>query len=383
MKRHFTAILLSIATTPLFAQEATVHVDGQPLADLLTEEQCQTLNTLSITGKLSAEDYAFMRGDRLKNIETLNLRNTDIDSIPAQAFKEWNKKTQEFKLILPQTVEYIGDSAFFASDVDIRIELTGKFPECGACLLSNQFGWRVDYQWEIAADNVHCLMAEDDYIVSQDGKIVYNTNKQWGVIHLPEGIEIVAPYAFDMCTFSEIILPESVDSIGHGAFRQMRLPDVATGSNTTYQEEFCFVCKAQTPPALGRGALDMGDEPLWLATLYVPDESVELYSNTDGWKDAFRNVKPISQLSERKGGDSSIGSPVFTGLFVNSCASYILCTSSTAVRMEVYTPEAVKVGEAAFVSGKAQVQVGKTPATYFYTVTYPNGQRESGKVIVR
>ena len=61
----------------------------------------------------------------------------------------------------------------------------------------------------------------------------------------------------------------------------------------------------------------------------------------------------------------------------------ILCTSPTAVKLEVYTMDAIKVGEAAFANGEASVKVKKTPATYLYIVTYPNGQRESGKVVVK
>jgi hypothetical protein len=45
--------------------------------------------------------------------------------------------------------------------------------------------------------------------------------------------------------------------------------------------------------------------------------------------------------------------------------------------------DAIKVGEADFANGEALVKVGKAPATYLYIVTYPDGQRESGKVVVK
>ena len=63
-------------------------------------------------------------------------------------------------------------------------------------------------------------------------------------------------------------------------------------------------------------------------------------------------------------------------------SSTLLSTSPTATKLEVYTMDAVKVGEAAFVNGEATVKVGKAPATYLYIVTYPDGRRESGKVVV-
>jgi hypothetical protein len=53
------------------------------------------------------------------------------------------------------------------------------------------------------------------------------------------------------------------------------------------------------------------------------------------------------------------------------------------VKLEVYTMDAIKVGEAGFANGEASVKVGKVPATYLYIVTYPDGRRESGKVVVK
>ena len=58
------------------------------------------------------------------------------------------------------------------------------------------------------------------------------------------------------------------------------------------------------------------------------------------------------------------------------------CTAPNAAKLEVYTMDAVKVGEARFVNGEATVKVGSTPALYLYIVTYPDGHRESGKVVV-
>ena len=63
-------------------------------------------------------------------------------------------------------------------------------------------------------------------------------------------------------------------------------------------------------------------------------------------------------------------------------SSTLHCTAPDAVSLEVYTMDAVKVGEAAFVNGEAAVKVGCTPALYLYVVTYPDGHRESGKVLV-
>ena len=68
---------------------------------------------------------------------------------------------------------------------------------------------------------------------------------------------------------------------------------------------------------------------------------------------------------------------------VQASSSTLISSSPTASKFEVYTLDAVKVGEATFAGGEAKVQVGKTPAAYLYIITYPDGRRESGKVMVK
>ena len=67
---------------------------------------------------------------------------------------------------------------------------------------------------------------------------------------------------------------------------------------------------------------------------------------------------------------------------IQTIGASLLCTAPDAVKLEVYTMDATKVGEARFVDGEATVKVGEAPAMYLYIVTYPDGRRESGKARV-
>ena len=70
----------------------SVCVREQRLADLLTEEQKNSVTHLTITGTMAEEDYAFIRTNRLKKIVELNLRDADIEMLPEHAFDfEWRK----------------------------------------------------------------------------------------------------------------------------------------------------------------------------------------------------------------------------------------------------------------------------------------------------
>lgn len=59
----------------------------------------------------------------------------------------------------------------------------------------------------------------------------------------------------------------------------------------------------------------------------------------------------------------------------------LACTSPTATLLEIYTLDAVKVGQSSFHNGEASVTVDEVPATYLYIVTYPDGRRENGKLL--
>ncbi|MBQ8593242.1 MAG: hypothetical protein IJ467_02980 [Bacteroidaceae bacterium] len=72
----------------------------------------------------------------------------------------------------------------------------------------------------------------------------------------------------------------------------------------------------------------------------------------------------------------------YPNLHINSFASTLHFTSPTATRVELYTLDAVKVGEATFAGGEAVLEAPHAPAAYLYIVTYPDGHRESGKVMV-
>ena len=88
MKRLFIIVAALAATLlPASAQETvTVHVAGQRLESLLTEEQKQAVRTLTVTGTLAQPDYAYLRSGLLDRHDTLNLRQAEIDTIPPGAF---------------------------------------------------------------------------------------------------------------------------------------------------------------------------------------------------------------------------------------------------------------------------------------------------------
>ena len=100
-------------------------------------------------------------------------------------------------------------------------------------------------------------------------------------INIPNGITRIGEYAFYKCSsLNSVTFPESLTNIQKEAF----------GFSTGVEK---VLCNAATPPSCAEGAL--GGISRWDCYLYVPEESVETYKNTEPWSE-FQKIKsmPVS-----------------------------------------------------------------------------------------
>lgn len=107
---------------------------------------------------------------------------------------------------------------------------------------------------------------------------------------LRDGLRIIYGSAFENNEFLRFVtIPETEDSIGSRAFVVTVMPYPAGAGPLPV-----FRCKATIPPKKGAGAFN-SDGYVFCYTVYVPDESVELYRAADGWKDIM-TIKGFSQI---------------------------------------------------------------------------------------
>lgn len=133
-------------------------------------------------------------------------------------------------------------------------------------------------------------------------------------VDLPTGMESIGEAAFNYCFDLEgIIIPEGVTEVGVAAFldcislERIELPStLKLISNYAFflnQGSKCntIICRAIDPPTClsdkwspfdGIG-YDIGIENV---TVYVPEESIDLYRNAAGW-DYFTNFLPLEDMS--------------------------------------------------------------------------------------
>ena len=284
MKKMITFIALAFMALSMTAQESTtvtVHVDGSRLEDLLTDEQKAGVTNLKITGSLAEEDYAYLRNSLFLQLDTLDLLDADIDTIPSNVFN-WNRTgvyTADFRVILPKALRHLADYSLNMGDASIVFELTGPFPTLGKYVYEGESGSRS--RIEPSADNV-AYKTTPIYMYSADGTVLYFADFNRMYESPQYGVRIIYQNAFEDCwTSGKFILPASVDSIGDRAFADFQMP-IPTG----HYDPPKFICEAVTPPRLGKDVfLNAGYDSGRPFEIYVPDESVELYRNADGWKD--------------------------------------------------------------------------------------------------
>lgn len=98
--------------------EITLEMEREGLLSMMfSEESCQKVTKLTISGPLNDVDFRFMR-DQLPMLSVLDLWNAQCENIPDQAFcirADWDNETGKSSLTkvrLPERVRRIGDRAF-------------------------------------------------------------------------------------------------------------------------------------------------------------------------------------------------------------------------------------------------------------------------------
>ena len=313
MKAILLSLLALAAALPqAIAQEAdltraTVDVGEGRLESLLTDAQKQAVKHLAITGTPTEEDYAYLRSGLLAQLEELDLRDTYVDTIPARAFMFHNEGDYHgIKITLPLSLRHVCEHGLFLSGIYAAFVVTGDFPTFGEEAFNRH---DTNTKFALSAENRKLKTDESDAIYSSDGRTMFFYDEidfAKPDVEIKYGVETIGGYAFSGISLnwdSDILLPETVDSVGDRAFADITawrgFQQETVFGGYKYIEGPSVVCEAIRPPKLGRDvfACEDGEDGFISglgAILYVPDESIELYRNS-GW-DAFGTIKGISSI---------------------------------------------------------------------------------------
>lgn len=233
---------------------------------------------------MTEEDYAFIRTNRLKRIVELNLKDADIETLPEHAFDfEWGDSYDGNgrKVILPPSLKHVSDYGLCVRRNHCDFVLTGKFPTLGknvycSDIVDDSHVRRASVTSELGNG---FIKQQDGVLLSPDGTILYFVPYYDGFV-VPQGTKIIYGNAFEGTCPLLIDLPEGIDSIGSRAFANLEW----NALTCMYCDPLGYmICRASTPPKLGE---DVFNEDIY-NSVHVPDESVEMYETTEGWKKCF------------------------------------------------------------------------------------------------
>lgn len=121
-------------------------------------------------------------------------------------------------------------------------------------------------------------MSMDGVLFTKDKKMLisYPTTKDETRYVVPDGVAKIGTYAFNACSFSEIVLPSSLTTLCFAAFYQCS--QVTT-----------IVCYATSPP---EETYDWTFAYTAQELLYVPEDAVQAYKDSKLWGN-FKDILPI------------------------------------------------------------------------------------------
>ena len=294
----YTLLALFAALQQAMAQEdnthVTVNVDGSPLESLLTEEQKAQVTHLIITGKLAEGDYAVLRELLANQLEELNLRDADIDTLPAHAFDcTLEYRREERTVVLPESLVHLSDCALNVIGSKCAFLISGIYPSFGKYPYGggndeyNLHDTRVPIL-KLAEGNTR-YKYENNAIYSLDGDTLYTPNDGNGIYLASggklamDGTKAILANAYEHMTLPwDAVIPASVDTIGDRAFAE-----VTTAIQLGKDWHFWLICEAANPPKIGKNTF----MDARFQKLLVPYGSIELYENAPGW-----NAFPISAI---------------------------------------------------------------------------------------
>lgn len=281
------------------------------------------IKTITIPQSItSIKDGAFYKSRNLTKVNIsdinswLNIIFDDATSNPMYYGKASlclnNKEIKE--LIIPDGTENIGNYIFIgcSSIESIKLPNTvksigdGTFSECKNLTSINLPEQLISlgkgcFSYCEKLNNVHIPNSVKDI-----GNYVFSGCISLTAINIPSELKYISAGAFEGCDgLTYVDIPDNINSlysyIGRGAFTSCsNLKTIKLGKGIKYIESKCFAyckniedvyCLAKTPPKVESDIFY--DSMIEYSSLYVPDNNVDIYKNTEPWCN-FKTIIPLS-----------------------------------------------------------------------------------------
>lgn len=291
MKRlYITFTMTCLFACSIFGQSSIeVNLDKASLEESLKDVK-EAIHNLTLSGKPRPEDFDYLRSKILSDIIKLDLSDVDLDTIPSKTFyaKIYYNNNNETRpqIVLPKTLKHLADSALLViTDYGyVKYELASStYPTLGKDVYNSPRQYNAN---EIRPSSGNTSFIIDNNILySSDGITAYHYNGGVDDV-VKKGTRLIYGNFMENGNYgSGFTLSETIDSIGDRAFANVYVNVRIDGIGRAE-----FICLAPIPPKLGKDVF-LGSD-ICQVPVYVPDESVELYRSTEGWKEL--SIKPLS-----------------------------------------------------------------------------------------
>ena len=291
MKRlYITFTMTCLFACAMFGQSSIeVNLDKASLEESLKDVK-ESIHNLTLSGKPRPEDFDYLRSKILSDIRKLDLSDVDLDTIPSKTFYAkiyYNYKNETRpQIVLPKTLKHLADSALWViTDYGyVKYELASStYPTLGKDVY-NSPGQYKDNEIRPSSGNTSFII-DNNILYSSDGITAYHYNGGGDDV-VKKGTRLIYGNFMENGRYgSGFTLSETIDSIGDRAFANVYVNVRIDGIGRAE-----FICLAPIPPKLGKDVF-LGSA-ICIVGVYVPDESVELYRSTEGWKEL--SIKPLS-----------------------------------------------------------------------------------------
>lgn len=175
-------------------------------------EWCTNLKTFTADSTLINIGKESFEYDRL--LETFVWESgSGSGTIGSYAFSECGALQS---IVIPDQVESISDYVFYKSNSLTSVSFGSGLNDLSGSAFSENTSLT---DITVSPDN-GTYKSVDNVLYSKDGKtLVFFKKNGTGEYRIPDGVEAIAPYAFENCQFSKVIIPGSVKTIGEYAFK--------------------------------------------------------------------------------------------------------------------------------------------------------------------
>ena len=329
----------TILITQKSGTSQSVHVaTAGTLDQLISTENKDIIEELTITGKINTFDFDFIR--TLKNLKALDISGTDNTTIPASCFANSTIKTVLLPLKLtaipnrafyqaaiksiyiPETVETIGDYAFYqCKSIAGNLIIPNATTTIGAyCFQESTFDGTLTLGTGLlsigekaffASENLTGDLIVPDNVQTLGTQIFEDCTGFSGNLIVGNGIEIVPERAFTNCSglAGTITLGENITEIGDYAFANCQkltgnliIPDKVTtiGSNAfIYNSALTgYLSLGSSVSQIGTGAFSSKNK-YWSGVIYLCGPSLfsRIYCKSRSCPQLQFNSKTISSTT--------------------------------------------------------------------------------------